>query len=516
MLSPILSLLIGLPFIAGILLLVFSGLRMPVQGIKALALLFALALLALGVPLYTHFDPSHVGLQFVEIHAWLPLFHMQYALGVDGISVLFILLTLFANLIMVLSAWRYAKAPVAEYFALFFFSTGLLNGIFCAQDAMLFYFFWEASMVPLYLGIGIWGGEYRSIAALKFFLFNMLGSLLMLIAIVYLYLQSGSFSLSLWQTLPLSHTQEDWIFVAFFLAFAVKLPIWPLHTWFTDLHAEAPIGGAIALAALMLKNGGYGFLRFNVGLVPGISEWLVWTVMALALIAIIYMGFVALVQKEMRRFIAYSSISHMGIVLLGIFMVTMILCQSPSGQLLSAHADAVLSLQGAIFQMITHAFTSAGLFLLVALLAARFGSSFIQDYQGLAKNMPVLAAFFVLFSLSAVGLPGTAGFIGEFFVVIAAMHTHFWVSLLAGLTLIISPAYMLWVVKRIIFGVPRVEMSEAVVADLGCIEWLLMLLLAVPVVYFGFFPHAILDLSAANSSHWVDVSLAKLPVGAYR
>ncbi len=510
MLTHLLSLLIWLPMGLGLVLLFLSGCKGSPFLIKSAGVLFSLLIMGLAGVLYAHFDVSNFALQFNESASWIPMLNIHYALGVDGLSVLFILLTCFANLIIVLSAWKYVQKGVAEYMALFLFSTGILNGIFAAQDAILYYFFWEASMLPLYLGVGIWGGERRAYAALKFFLYNMLGSLAMLLGFVYLYLISGSFSLSVWQGLSLPLLVQNLLFFAFFLSFAVKMPMWPLHTWFADLHAEAPAGGSIALAALMLKNGGYGFLRFNLPLVPGISLGFLWTLIGLALVAVVLVGFSALAQKDMRRLIAYSSISHMGIVTLGIFMVMMILLGSNNSMILSSHTAAVMSLQGAIFQMISHAFASAGLFILVACLAARFGSSFIQDYQGLAKTLPALAAFFVLFTMAGVGLPGTTGFVGEFFVVLAALQSHFWVAFIAGCTLIISPAYLLWLLKRVIFGeVPQAALDR-VYQDISCVEWIMMILLAIPVVYFGVYPHYLLNLTAASSDHLIEVVSAKL------
>ncbi len=538
MLSHLLSILIWLPMLSGMLILVLGRLHCSAAVLKSLGLLASVVILGFCIPLYQHFDVSVDTLQLTEYHHWIPLLNSHYSLGVNGISLLFILLTCFTNLIIVLSAWSHNKEKVAEYLAIFLFSTGLLNGIFAAEDALLFYFFWEASMLPIFLGIGVWGGERRSHAAMKFFLYNLLGSLLLLLTFIYLYLRSASFDINTWQTLVLTQRQEDWIFLGLFAAFAVKMPMWPFHTWFADLFAEAPAGGAIALAVLMLKNGAYGFLRFNLPLTPAIHPGLVWVMVVLALIAIVYVGFASIVQKDMKRLIAYSSISHMGIVMLGIFMVMMIMGEHTSASE-TAHAAAVLSLQGAIFQMLSHAFASGGLFILVALLAARCGSSLISDYQGLAKTMPVLAAFFVLFCMANVGLPGTSGFIGEFFVILAAMHANFWVAFVAALTLIVSPAYMLWLVKRVIFGetsgtdfasaggllmrVPQrsEDVSEQAVnlpqtqslgSGLSWSEWLMMILLAVPVVYFGVYPHFILNLSDAASTNLVNIVMKGCPL----
>ena len=503
MLQHLLSILIGLPILLGLIVLLVDVLRIPTLT-KCVGLLSSLIIIGFCVPLYVHFDASSPILQFIEIHPWIAPLNINYAVGVDGISVLFILLTAFSNLIIILSAWNHAKEHVAEYIAIFLFSTGILNGLFVAQDAILFYVFWEASMIPILLGIGIWGGPRRSYAAIKFFLINMLCSLMMLAALVYLYMLSGTFNLIEYQNLFLPVHIQDWHFIAFFLAFAVKMPMWPLHTWFADLHAEAPAGGAIALAALMLKTGAYGFLRFSLPITTGVHIWLIWFLVILALIAVVYIGFAAVVQKDMKRMIAYSSISHMGITTLGIFMAMLLMRETGVTQF-SNHADAVLSMQGAIFQMLAHAFASGGLFILVAVLAARFGSSLISDYQGLAKTMPVLAFFFVLFCMANVGLPGTSGFIGEFFVLLGALQGNFWVAAVAALTLVVSPAYMLWLVKRVIFGEVQVS-NKAVPGSLSAIEWLMMILLAVPVIYFGVFPHPILHLSYAASSNLVDLA----------
>ena len=505
----LLNLLIWLPILFGVLVLGVGRFTASVGLTKLVGVVFSILILALCVPLYVHFDASNGAMQFTEVFNWIPTLHIQYALGADGISVLFIILTCFTNLIIVLSALQHVKKHVAEYMALFLFSTGVLNGLFVAQDAFLFYVFWEASMIPVLLGIGIWGGERRSYAVIKFFLFNMLGSLMLLAALAYLYIQFGTFNLNTLQGLSLPLHAQNWLFFAFFAAFAVKMPMWPFHTWFADLHHEAPAGGAIALATLMLKTGAYGFLRFALPITPGVSHAVVMLLLILALIAIVYVGFAAVVQKDLKRLIAYSSISHMGIATLGIFMVLLLVTQADSTAL-SNQTDALLGLQGAVFQMVTHAFASGGMFILVAMLAARFGSSLIQDYQGLAKTMPVLAFFFVIFAMSNVGLPGTAGFIGEFFVILGALHGNFWIAAVAACTLVVSPAYMLWVVKRVIFGEVNPAAPTAVYAKLTGVEWLMMILLTVPVIYFGFYPHPILHLSEAANQNLLHVVMRGL------
>lgn len=494
-----------------------SACGLSIRWIKFLALCSSFVLMALAGFLYQHFDSTSSSLQFVEHHSWIPLLHIDYTLGVGGLSVLFILLTVFSQTLMVLSVWHIVRERAGQYMAIILFSTGILNGIFSAENAILYYFFWEASLLPLYLGVGIWGGKLRSAATLKFFLFNFLGSLFMLAGFIYFYLHSGTFNLTQWQQVSFSASVQNILFMAFFLAFAVKLSIWPLHTWFTDMLAEAPIGGGIILSLLMLKTGAYGLLRINFSFLPGVTDGLVATLIVLALISVLCMSYVALIQKDMRRLLAYSSVSHMGMVLLGFSMLIFIL-REPNMQVVSSHADAVLSLQGAIFQMITYAFTSAGLFILVAICAARFGSSLLHDYQGLAKTLPVLAVFFVIFALSNVGFPGTVGFVGEFFIVIAAMHAHFWVAALAALTLVLSPAYMLWWVKRVIFGeVTRTDLASMVLSlsgkegpvggrsGLRLTEWIILLALAIPTLYFGVSPHFILKLSESTSLHLIDL-----------
>lgn len=509
MLTHILSLLIWLPILCGVMIIIGERCIRSDLLIKIMGLAAAILTGALAIMLYLQLNSESPALQCVENYAWIPLFNIKYALGVDGLSVLFIVLNCFTNLIMILSAWGRAQKSSAEYIALFLFSTGILNGLFAADDAVLFYVFWEASTLPVLLGIGIWGGTRRSYAAIKFFLFNMLGSLMMLAAFLYLYNLTGTFSISAWENIGLSSHVQDWLFLAFFAAFAVKMPMWPVHTWFADLHSEAPLGGAIALTILMLKTGAYGFLRFALPIASAVHQDLLLVLIALALIAIIYIGFAAIVQKDIRRLVAYASVSHMGITMLGIFMAMFILRQHNNGLMhLSQQAAAILSMQGAVFQMITHAFAAGGLFILTMLLFERFGSALVQDYQGLAGSMPGFAFFFVLFALANVGLPGTAGFIGEFFVIIAALQGSFWVAVIAGLTLIISPAYMLWLVKRVIFGgmpSPALERVAGQNKGLTKMEWLIMLLLAVPVIYFGFFPHVILNLSYASSANLVNL-----------
>jgi NADH-quinone oxidoreductase subunit M len=502
----LLSIFIWLP-ILGAALVSFLAKFVSERAVKWTGLVLALIILGLCVPLYLNFDAANGNMQFVENYSWIKMLNAHYALGADGISVLFIILTAFTNLIMVLSAWRYVQTRVAEYMAIFLLATGITNAIFAAQDGLLFYVFWEASMIPLYLGLGLWGGEKRNHAALKFFLFNFLGSLMMLLSFVALYFISGSFSFAEWLNLPLIGLMQNWLFLGLFIAFAVKIPMWPLHTWFADIHEQAPLGGSIVLSALMLKLGAYGLLRLNLPMVPGISHGLVMTVVILSLMAIVYVAFACIAQKDMRRLVAYASISHMGIATLGIFMVLLIVIAKASAVDFTVHTDALLSLQGAVFQLIAHAFASGALLVMTMILLERFRSSRILNVEGLAKTMPMFAFFFVLFAMSNVGLPGTTGFVGEFLVILAALNGNFWIALVAAFTLILSPAYMLWWVKRSIFGVPA---GNKVVKDIHGIEILILVLLALPVLILGVYPAWILNLSAAANAHIVDIVLHKL------
>ncbi len=504
----ILSLLIWLPIVGGVVVLATgTGDRNP-EAARWVALVFALLTLALCVPLLLGFDSNSYHMQFVENYSWIPWVHARYALGVDGISILFIVLTCFTNVVIVLAAWKSVTRKVGQYMAIFLISTGIMNGAFAALDSLLFYVFWEASLVPMYLGIGIWGGERKAYASIKFFLYTFLGSIFMLIAFLYMAGKSGNFSIMGFQSLHLTATEQDWIFLAFLAAFAVKIPMWPVHTWLPDAHTEAPAGGSVVLAALMLKMGAYGFLRFSLPIVPGVHASFDWLLIVLSLIAIVYVGFASIVQTDMKRLIAYSSVSHMGLVTLGIFMVFMILGKTHD------KVDAMISVQGAVFQMIAHAFSSGALFLGVGYIQQRFGSRMIRDYQGVAHVMPIFAAFFMLFAMANVGLPGTTGFVGEFLVVISAFKANIWIALLAATTLVIAPAYTLWMYKRVLFGEwqhPTLQQS----VDVTPLEILVMLLLAVPVLVFGIYPEPILHIAHATTLHFIDHVLMRLPVGAY-
>ncbi len=514
MLNHLLSLLIWLPIIGGVVVL-FTDRQGPLSAevTRWVALIFAVLTFALSMVLYTHFNSDSWHMQFVENTPWIPFLNIRYSLGVDGISTLFIILTTFTNIIIILSAWQRIEDKVGQYMAIFLISTGLMNGAFCATDAILFYVFWEAGMIPMYLGIGVWGGQRRAYASIKFFLYTFLGSIFMLIAFLYLGHKAGSFNIAGFLNLSLNKNEQDLIFLAFLAAFAVKIPMWPFHTWLPDAHSEAPSGGSVVLAALMLKMGAYGFLRFSMPIVPGVHQTLDWLLIAMSLVAIVYVGFAAIVQKDIKRLIAYSSVSHMGLVTLGIFMVFMILGQA-NGHSSASHADAMIGVQGAMFQMIAHAFSSGAMFIGAGFLFQRYGSRLIKDYQGVAHALPVLATFMMLFMMANVGLPGTSGFVGEFMIVIAAFKANIWLALIAGLTLVIAPAYTLWMYKRVFFG----ELQNQALLDkpdMNKMEWLVFLLLAIPTIVFGIYPEPILSISHAAIAHFVQHDLTIIAQGAY-
>lgn len=512
--QDLLNLLIWLPVVGGIVVLAIGFQDQRKHLTRWVSLVFALLTLALCVPLYMQFNPAQWHMQFVENLPWIPSLNIRYSLGVDGISVLFIMLSCFTNLVIILSSWRSIQNKVAQFMAIFLISTGLMNGAFAATDTILFYIFFEAILVPMFLGIGIWGGPKKSYAAVKLFLYTFLGSIFMLLAFLFLHSKTGSFSIAAFQNITgLTHTEENWLFLAFLVAFAVKIPMWPLHTWLPDAHSEAPSGGSVVLAALMLKLGAYGFIRFSLPILPRISANMDWFIVILALVAIVYIGIACVVQKDMKRLIAYSSISHMGLVTMGIFMVFMIV-----GQKLGHHPfpmeDAALGLQGAIFQMIAHAFGTGALFIGVGYLYDRFGSRMIADYSGIAHIMPIFAAFYMLFAMANVGLPGTAGFPGEFMIIIAAFKANIWIALVAGLTLLIAPAYTLWMYKRVLFGkVTSPTLTEG--HDIRGIDLAVFILLAVPVIVFGVYPQFILHLSHASSLHLVQHAVNRIPAGTY-
>jgi NADH-quinone oxidoreductase subunit M len=481
----ILSVLIWLPIAGGVALLALGD-RGIVFG-RWLALAVSVLTFALSIPLYSYFDNASAAMQFVERIEWINSLNAFYALGVDGITMPLIILTTFITPLVVIAGWATIEKKPAQYFASFLILEGLMIGVFAALDALLFYVFWEAMLIPMFIIIGVWGGPRRVYATIKFFLYTFLGSVFMLIALIYMYLQSGSFELAEFQRMPLNMLEQTLIFFAFFAAFAVKVPMWPVHTWLPDAHVEAPTGGSVILAAIMLKMGGYGFLRFMLPITPDASREFDWLIIALSLIAVVYIGFVALVQQDMKKLIAYSSIAHMGFVTLGCFLMFDI--QAASGDL----KGAVMGLDGAMVQMISHGVVSGAMFLCIGVLYDRVHSREISSYGGVVNKMPIFAAFAVLFAMANAGLPATSGFVGEFLVIIAAFHANFWYAFLAAMTLILGAAYTLWLVKRVVFGPVANEHVEHL-TDLNAREFIVLGVLAVAVMAIGLWPAPLLDV----------------------
>jgi NADH-quinone oxidoreductase subunit M len=495
----LLSILIWLPILAGVLVLTLGD-RNIVAG-RWLALSASLVTLILAVPLWSSFDTATASLQLVEKLPWIPRFQAYYSLGVDGISLPLIVLTAFMTVPVVIAGWTVIEARPAQYFAAFLVMEGLMIGVFSATDALLFYFFWEAMLIPMFLIIGIWGGPRRVYATIKFFLYTFLGSVFMLAALIYMYVKGGSYSIAALQALPLTLIEQRWIFVAFLLAFAVKVPMWPVHTWLPDAHVEAPTGGSVILAAIMLKMGGYGFLRFSLPVAPDASRELDLLIIALSLIAVIYIGFVALAQQDMKKLIAYSSIAHMGFVTLGAFVIYEIV--RTTGSL----TGAGMGLDGAMVQMISHGLISGALFLCVGVLYDRMHSRQIADYGGVINTMPVFAAFMVLFALANTGLPGTSGFVGEFLVIIASFRASFWYSALAAVTLVLGACYTLWLVKRVVFG-PVTSPRVAALKDLNPREFIVLGALAIAVLVIGVWPAPLLKVMQPTILHLVSQAAA--------
>ncbi|RYZ68374.1 MAG: NADH-quinone oxidoreductase subunit M [Proteobacteria bacterium] len=501
--DKLLSVLVWLPVAGGLLVLLLGDSRLSVA--RWIALATAIATFLLSLPLWTGFQTGTADFQFVERAPWIPTFSADYHLGVDGISMPLILLTTFITIPIVIAAWTVITQRSAQYFAAFLILEGLMIGTFAAMDSLLFYFFWEAMLIPMFLIIGIWGGPRRIYATIKFFLYTFLGSVFMLIALIYMYLKSGDYSIAAFQALPLSATEQRWIFLAFLAAFAVKVPMWPVHTWLPDAHVEAPTGGSVVLAAIMLKMGGYGLLRFSLPMTPDASRELDWLVISLSLVAVVYIGFVAMVQQDMKKLIAYSSIAHMGFVTLGAFLAFDIVATTGSPQ------GAGMGIDGAMMQMISHGFISGALFLCVGVMYDRVHSREISAYGGVVNTMPKFAAFMVLFALANTGLPGTSGFVGEFLVILASFRANFWYALLAGTTLVLSAAYTLWLVKRVIFG-PVANHHVAELTDLNPREFLVLGVLAVFVLLLGLWPAPLLDVMGASTQHLVQQILSsKLP-----
>ena len=473
-----LSLAVWVPIVAGLIVLAVGDRNL--REARGVSLLGAIVGFLVTIPLVTGFRTGTSAMQFVELSPWIPRFNVNYHLGVDGISVLFILLNSFITVLVVIAGWEVIRSRVAQYMAAFLVMSGLLNGTFAALDAVLFYVFFEATLIPMYLVIGVWGGPNRVYAAVKFFLYTLLGSLLMLIAFLYLYNKSGgSFAVLDYHKLPLPLNAQILLFIAFLMAFAVKVPMWPVHTWLPDAHVEAPTGGSAVLAAILLKLGAYGFVRFSLPILPDASHYLAGFMITLSLIAIVYIGLVALVQTDMKKLIAYSSISHMGFVTLGFFIFN------------------AYGMEGSLVQMVSHGFVSAALFLCVGVLYDRMHSRNIADYGGVVNTMPRFAALMMLFAMANCGLPATSGFVGEFMVIVGAMKFNFWIAFLAATTLVFGAAYTLWMVKRVIFGEAG-NKQVAELSDANTRELLVLGLLAIAVLWLGLHPAPFTEIMHAS------------------
>ncbi|NHZ41391.1 NADH-quinone oxidoreductase subunit M [Massilia aquatica] len=489
---PYLSLAIWLPIVLGAAILAVGRDDKPGMT-RWMALIASIASFVVTLPLIQHFDNAFHGMQFVESTPWIGRFNIMYSLAIDGLSLWFVPLTAFITVIVVISAWEVIEKRVAQYMGSFLILSGLMIGVFCAMDGLLFYFFFEATLIPMFIIIGVFGGENRVYASFKFFLYTFMGSLLTLVAIVYLYNVSGTFDILTWHKLPLSMKEQIFIFLAFLMAFAVKVPMFPVHTWLPDVHVEAPTGGSAVLAAIMLKLGAYGFLRFSLPITPDASHYMGGFIITLSLIAVIYIGLVALVQKDMKKLVAYSSIAHMGFVTLGFFMFNQ------------------MSVSGGIVQMISHGFISGAMFLCIGVLYDRMHSRQIADYGGVVNRMPKFAAFIVLFSMANCGLPATSGFVGEFMVILGAVEFNFWIGMLAATALIFGAAYSLWMVKRVVFGkVANKHVAE--LTDLNTREFVMLGILAIAVIAMGLYPAPFTDTMQTSVADLLKhVAVSKLP-----
>jgi NADH-quinone oxidoreductase subunit M len=501
---PILSFLIFWPIFGAVVILI-AGKAYDDKLAKTLAVVVSVIELIVCVPLYQNFDLGSYAMQFQEMLAWIPRYNINYSVGIDGISLALVILSSITTLIVVLGGCKLVHKFVSQYMAAFLVAQGMMVGVFASLDAVLFYVFWEGMLIPIYLSIGIWGGENRSYAAMKFFIYTFLGSVLMLVALLYLHGITGSFKITDFYDLHMSLKTEIWLFLAFFVAFAVKVPMWPFHTWLPDAHTEAPAGGSVVLAALMLKMGVYGFIRFSMPIVSVANQTFATPMIVLSLVAIVYIGILALAQTDMKKLIAYSSIAHMGISVLGCYMVYDIMAKTGDA------SHAFMSFEGAVVQMIAHAFSSGAMFLAVGVMYDKVHSRRIKDYGGVAKSMPILAAFFMLFAMSNVGLPGTSGFVGEFMVIVSAMQASFWVAALAATTVVIAAGYTLWMYKRVFFG-KVVHQHVADLQDIGMFEIATFSVLAVGVLVLGLYPECLLRVLHASVGHLLTDSLHFDPI----
>ncbi len=496
---PLLSLVTWLPIMGGFALLIFGD--RSADTVRRLALAISVIVFVLSIPLYTAFDASTAAMQFEEYHRWIEAFNINYHLGVDGLSMPLVILTTFITVLVVIAGWEVIQHRVAQYFAAFLVLEGVMVGAFAALDAMLFYIFFEAMLIPMFLIIGIWGGPRRIYATMKFFLYTFFGSVFMLVSLIYLYSLSGSFEILDFHRQPIELKPQIFIFLSFLIAFGVKVPMWPVHTWLPDAHVEAPTGGSVILAAIMLKIGGYGFLRFSLPITPDASRALDWLVIGMSLIAIVYIGFVALVQKDMKKLIAYSSISHMGFVTLGFFILYRIIAHSGDT------GGAAMGIEGGMVQMVSHGFISGAMFLCVGVVYDRMHTRLIADYGGVIQMMPVFGGFMVLFAMANSGLPGTSGFVGEFLVILSAFKANFWIAFFAALTLIVGAAYTLWMIRRTLYGKVANE-NVAKLEDINRREFFFLAALAVAVIAIGIWPNPLLDVMHASVENLIQFATA--------